>query len=503
MEYKLDAGQQWLRDVDTNELVGIKDSVDGEERFLLFVETNAITGRNIFSGANEELGNYSNGPDFPIAFPTAAAGAAGNLNGYYAWAVTFVTPQGETECTAATPTPLQLTNRQANISNIPVSSDDEVTARKLYRTVNVTAGNDPALMRQYCLVATINDNTTTTYTDNLSDASITGNAQVPAISTAVPYFQRGTDFYGGLIGTSLALGKNALALKSGYANTAIGPWAMTVNTKGLRCVAVGTYALTSNTVGNRNTAIGVHSLNSNVAACDQTAIGYGALMNQTADLSASANTAIGSYALYNANAGGNVAIGMQCLMNSTSGANNSGVGYKALFALTSGQDNSALGYQACGAMQGGNFNTAIGMFAHSGASSGNFNTSLGFSSLTSMSNGSGCIAIGAYAGKYETGSNAFYIDNQDRTNLATQKTNSLFYGVFDADPKNQRLAINGLVKHQGYTVATLPAAAGLTGYRGYVTDANATLTAGIGAVVAAGGANVVPVFCDGTNWRIG
>lgn len=54
------------------------------------------------------------------------------------------------------------------------------------------------------------------------------------------------------------------------------------------------------------------------------------------------------------------------------------------------------------------------------------------------------------------------------------------------------------------TVGSLPAcAAGLRGARYFVTDANATFTAGIGAVVAAGGANNVPVTCDGTNWRIG
>lgn len=54
------------------------------------------------------------------------------------------------------------------------------------------------------------------------------------------------------------------------------------------------------------------------------------------------------------------------------------------------------------------------------------------------------------------------------------------------------------------TVAALgvPGVVG-AGARHAVTDANATLTAGIGAVVAGGGANVVPVFCDGTNWRIG
>ena len=53
------------------------------------------------------------------------------------------------------------------------------------------------------------------------------------------------------------------------------------------------------------------------------------------------------------------------------------------------------------------------------------------------------------------------------------------------------------------TVAQLPPVAGNAGMRTTVSDSNAALTAGIGAVVAAGGANIVPVFCDGTNWRIG
>lgn len=53
-------------------------------------------------------------------------------------------------------------------------------------------------------------------------------------------------------------------------------------------------------------------------------------------------------------------------------------------------------------------------------------------------------------------------------------------------------------------VGSLPAAgtAG-AGARFAVTDSNAALTAGIGAIVAGGGANVVPVFSDGVNWRIG
>lgn len=49
-----------------------------------------------------------------------------------------------------------------------------------------------------------------------------------------------------------------------------------------------------------------------------------------------------------------------------------------------------------------------------------------------------------------------------------------------------------------YTVATLPA--GTRGMRWYVTDATVTTFA---STVAGGGANIVPVFYNGTNWIIG
>jgi hypothetical protein len=46
--------------------------------------------------------------------------------------------------------------------------------------------------------------------------------------------------------------------------------------------------------------------------------------------------------------------------------------------------------------------------------------------------------------------------------------------------------------------------AGNEGARASVTDSNAaSYTAGIGAVVAAGAATHVPVYCDGTNWLMG
>jgi hypothetical protein len=52
------------------------------------------------------------------------------------------------------------------------------------------------------------------------------------------------------------------------------------------------------------------------------------------------------------------------------------------------------------------------------------------------------------------------------------------------------------------TVGALGSAA-TKGQRKFVTDSNQTMTAGIGTLVATGGANNVPVYSDGTIWRIG
>jgi hypothetical protein len=52
-----------------------------------------------------------------------------------------------------------------------------------------------------------------------------------------------------------------------------------------------------------------------------------------------------------------------------------------------------------------------------------------------------------------------------------------------------------------YTVATLPSAATSgVGARSFVTDASAPT---FGATVSGGGAVAVPVYSDGTNWKVG
>jgi hypothetical protein len=58
--------------------------------------------------------------------------------------------------------------------------------------------------------------------------------------------------------------------------------------------------------------------------------------------------------------------------------------------------------------------------------------------------------------------------------------------------------VNGLLKQQTYTVATLPT--GSAGARSFVTDA---LAPSFGVAVASGGAVGVPVYHDGTSWKVG
>lgn len=54
-----------------------------------------------------------------------------------------------------------------------------------------------------------------------------------------------------------------------------------------------------------------------------------------------------------------------------------------------------------------------------------------------------------------------------------------------------------------YTVGTLPAAASNTYARTFVSDSSVAASGNFGAVVAGSGTNKVPVYSDGTNWRIG
>ena len=138
----------------------------------------------------------------------------------------------------------------------------------------------------------------------------------------------------------------------------------------------------------------------------------------------------------------NTFVGFQVGAVATSAFGNTGVGLQNLLALTTGAYNTTLGIHAGTAISSGGANTVLGTGCMETLATGASNTAIGTYAGKYSVSGSGNVFLGAYAGAYELGSNAFYVDNQDRTNTAGDKANALLYGVFAATPAGQTLAIN-------------------------------------------------------------
>jgi len=111
-----------------------------------------------------------------ISVALAAPAVAGNVTaGAHRYLATFVTADGETqagEVSAAVTVADAAINGKVELTAIPIGGA-LVTARKLYRTA---AGGST-----YLLLATLANNTATTYTDNIADASL--GAQAPTSNT--------------------------------------------------------------------------------------------------------------------------------------------------------------------------------------------------------------------------------------------------------------------------------------------------------------------------------
>lgn len=196
---------------------------------------------------------------------------------------------------------------------------------------------------------------------------------------------------------------------------------------------LGYQALNSNTTGSTITAIGYQTGYNNTIGQRFVALGYQAMYSS---LTMSRTVAIGFQSQYYANSSGsnvntlNTAVGDESMKGSTTAANNTGtlntaIGTQSMFSMTSGSRITALGYQA----------------AYS-TTSGSYHTAVGFQALRASTTVDGSVGLGYMAGAYETGANKFFVDNQDRTNEATGRTNSLLYGVFHASPASQVLTVN-------------------------------------------------------------
>ena len=133
--------------------------------------------RRVQSGANDGLDFLEIAQDAPLSppgAPTPALAAGTELGvGIYQYAVTFVTANGET--TPGTQAEITTTfgNQRVQLSSIPIGPSG-TTARRIYRSA-VGGG-------QKKLVATISDNVTTDYLDQVPDGSLGANA--PTLNTS-------------------------------------------------------------------------------------------------------------------------------------------------------------------------------------------------------------------------------------------------------------------------------------------------------------------------------
>jgi|GEM_PF-913394 len=206
-------------------------------------------------------------------------------------------------------------------------------------------------------------------------------------------------------------GKAALFFNtSGSFNSASGTGSLTNNTTGNANTATGTNALLNNTTGYSNVAVGINTLRSNTTKSNLVALGDSALLNNgtgaTVAIDATANTAIGSKALYaNTIGNNNTASGQNSLTNNSTGNNNTSTGAGSLFNNSTGNSNTANGQNSLANNSTGNNNTSTGAGSLLNNTTGFSNTAVGMNALNKNSSRSNLVAIGDSA-LYNNGTGA-------------------------------------------------------------------------------------------------
>lgn len=147
----------------------------------------------------------------PLAGMTAVAVAGSGLSvGNYQYAVTFLTPGGETPASPIVNVSTTTGNQQVNIGTIPVGATstavpdaavNSVIGRNLYRT---QAGGSTL-----ALLTTLMDNTSVSYSDVLPDSALVGKPAPPTVNTSGvmfwPPFEREFAEYSNLFDSTTAL----------------------------------------------------------------------------------------------------------------------------------------------------------------------------------------------------------------------------------------------------------------------------------------------------------
>jgi len=389
--------------------------------------------------------NYVTKPNAPVAVEIDTAGNVdAGLHYYY---VTYETAFGETERSTADSITVVAGKQQVTVT-ISVSPDYRVTSRKIYRT---KAGE--ANYKEYHL-ATVSNNTTTEYIDNISDATMevsgrvylyaqsnTTNSMilqdgVPALIIGATSTMMGAG--AGISGNSVVIGSEAGA---------------NLELSGLGNTLIGLHAGRALETGTSNVAIGYDPMvNCGTSALNTIAIGQNSLQFT----SGTVNTGLGHNAgRYTAGGNYNVFVGGY----SGTGANGaSNIGYNTCVGTysgtalrTNGNKNALFGYSTGGNLTTGERNTMLGYYSRAYDVDTDYAVAVG--NVTKVADYG--VSIGNNAGLYETATYKLFIDSIDRSTEAEARAEALIYGFFDAVVENQFLTINaGTINTKGKIVLT-------------------------------------------------
>jgi hypothetical protein len=297
---------------------------------------------------------------------TPVAGSGLEIGTYY-YRVIFYNAVGDSTPSAAMAVTTTAGNQQVNLSTIPISSDPTVIGRKIYRSRVADGASYGGL------IATIADNTTTTYTDTTPDASVlpaaAGARSIYAkANTSTNYISvdgvrsmildESLTTFGYNAGAAVTVGANNTLfgvragedITFGSGNTLFGANAGSNITSGSDNMLFGPYTMNQGTTANYNIAIGPHNLYSLVTGSHNISAGYYTGYRVTG----SNNTYIGGYIAVSGTWSGsnNIAIGQYCEPLLSTGSNQLNIGH--LIYGTGVNSTSKKVFTRAGSAQSGN-----------------------------------------------------------------------------------------------------------------------------------------------------
>jgi len=328
----------------------------------------------------------------PATAPSVALGAAGVLTGDYYYRVAYVTAIGET-ATGPASGKISPSSQKVELTDIPLSEDTSVTSVEIYRTLNGGTIYDTYMVAEITRADLISAGYA--YTDNSSDASISGNERDVQINNTGGLIYVNTHLTGVADETTTVWGRDALANGTGYFNTAVGVEALKTNAHGDSNTAVGHQSAYSNTTGTNNVAVGCSALYANTTGTYNIAVGCNSLIGNTTGTN---NTAVGADALQDNTTGiQNTGVGNNTAWHTTTGNQNTAIGDGALANNTTGSNNTAVGQ---GALQGklssytADYNIAVGCSSMAETTTGDYNIAIGRDALDANVTGVRNVAIG-------------------------------------------------------------------------------------------------------------